>query len=331
MNFQTLIKVNTADEYLDLAFRRAKEIANTTRSKRFANKYIKSKNIEMDRLKAIHKSLVNNLENILNSFPDLENLPPFYLELVKCTIDYPTLKKSLGALNWARNKLEQFFNYYLNPIKRTRLENSEEINKLNIHRREFYGRVSSIMKQIKEPLLFLEESRKIMKRFPAIKTSVDTVIISGYPNVGKSTLLKKLTGSNVNIQPYAFTTKHINIGYLEKNRKTIQLIDVPGTFDRSFKDMNDIERQAYLVMKHLTTKILFVIDPTEACGYGAEQQVALLNNIKRQYKLPLMILLNKSDMKNNWNNDFIKKLKDEEFVEISAEKNIGLEKINAFL
>ena len=44
------------------------------------------------------------------------------------------------------------------------------------------------------------------------KFSLD-VALFGFPNVGKSTLLSKLTPSKPKIANYSFTTKRINMGY----------------------------------------------------------------------------------------------------------------------
>jgi len=32
------------------------------------------------------------------------------------------------------------------------------------------------------------------------------LILTGYPNVGKSSLINNMTNANVDVQPYAFTT-----------------------------------------------------------------------------------------------------------------------------
>ena len=45
-----------------------------------------------------------------------------------------------------------------------------------------------------------------MKDYPTIKTSLFTVAICGFPNVGKTTLLSKMTPSEPEISNYSFTT-----------------------------------------------------------------------------------------------------------------------------
>ena len=224
MNFQSLIMVEKADFYLDIAFRQGKEAAERFRQKKCKDRLTKSKSIELERIKAVEKSLDKSLGRILNSFPAIDDLPPFYNELVRTTIDYESLKKSLGGVNWAKKRVALLSGTYETKLKRAR-----EISLMNSARREFYGRIASVLKQISPELAFIEESRKIMKGFPTIKTSLKSVCIFGFPNVGKTTLLYKLTGSKPEINSYAFTTKSINIGYAQIEGMKVQFIDTPGT------------------------------------------------------------------------------------------------------
>ena len=97
---------------------------------------------------------------------------------------------------------------------------------------EFYGRSFAIAKKAKDAFAFIENARKTLKAFPSIKTKMPTICICGYPNVGKSTLLSRLTGSTPEIAAYAFTTKQLMIGYIEGK---LQIIDTPGAFTDNLK------------------------------------------------------------------------------------------------
>jgi nucleolar GTP-binding protein len=57
-----------------------------------------------------------------------------------------------------------------------------------------------------------------------------------------------------------------------------------------------IEQKAASALRHLAHLIIFVVDPTENCGYSLEQQLNLLKEIKKQFKAPLIIALNKKDL-----------------------------------
>ncbi|MBD3318687.1 GTP-binding protein [Candidatus Woesearchaeota archaeon] len=64
--------------------------------------------------------------------------------------------------------------------------------------------------------------------FSVRKSGDATVILVGFPSVGKSTLLNKLTGANSKVGQFAFTTLDVVPGVLHFNHATIQVLDVPG-------------------------------------------------------------------------------------------------------
>ena len=47
----------------------------------------------------------------------------------------------------------------------------------------------------------LEQVRMHMMRLPSIDPTTRTIIVAGYPNVGKSSFVNKVTRANVEVQP----------------------------------------------------------------------------------------------------------------------------------
>src|SRR3989344_1657808 len=126
----------------------------------------------------IIKDTINpRLKKISETFPDLDKFPEFYIRLMQLTLNYSELKKSLGAVKWAVGRVSLLQKDYVSKINRCKeqLKIKDLVN-------QFYGRVSSTLKQVDSNLRYLEECRKIMKSYPDIKDMV-TVCIYGFPNV----------------------------------------------------------------------------------------------------------------------------------------------------
>lgn len=289
MNFQGLTKIETADKYLDIAFGAASKKADQARQKTIKFKIKKSQYVESRRVGAVAITLTRHFGKIIEAFPRTEGLPDFYVEMIKATMDIALLKKSFGAVNWVNGQLKKLSGQYESKISRCQ----HHLN-IGLYRKEFYGRVSSMLKQIKNELLYLEKARKIMREFPSIKQNIFTVAICGFPNIGKTTLLSKLTDADPEISDYSFTTKGINVGYIrDENKKRIaQVLDTPGTLNR-FEKMNAIEKQAYIAMTYAAQKYIYVIDLTET--YPLADQMKMLKMIAKDKK-EIFIYFSKTDL-----------------------------------
>jgi nucleolar GTP-binding protein len=73
----------------------------------------------------------------------------------------------------------------------------------------------TLMKGQDDSLKYLEQVRQHMSRLPSIDPTTRSLLLCGYPNVGKSSLMNKLTRADVEVQPYAFTTKSLYVGHMD--------------------------------------------------------------------------------------------------------------------
>jgi nucleolar GTP-binding protein len=157
--------------------------------------------------------------------------------------------------------------------------------------------MATIMRRQKDPLAYLEQVRQHLARLPAIDPNTRTLILCGYPNVGKSSFLNKVTRADVDVQPYAFTTKSLFVGHLDYKYLRWQVIDTPGILDHPLEDMNTIEMQSITALAHLKACVLYFIDPSEQCGYSVSDQCSLFNSIKPLFSgKPVLLVVNKTDV-----------------------------------
>lgn len=287
MSFQEIAVVENTSTYLDIAFKNGKKRFSLSKERTKSHGLERFRFLEIERLRAIAESLNKSLALISDKFPNLDSLSEFYNQLIEETLDVEQLKKSLGATAWVASACQKMAREF---IAKYRSADSEEA--LLIIKRQAIGRISSLMHQIKKELIYLKRARNTMRKFPTIKTGLFTVCIAGFPNVGKSTLLSKLTPANPKIRNYAFTTKSLNIGYSTYRHNKIQFIDTPGTLNRP-KKMNVVEREAYLAMKYVANMIIYLYDPTET--YPLSEQEAL-EKMVRNYGKKVIVYLSKTDV-----------------------------------
>ncbi len=279
--------VLTSEELMDKAFSRAAKI-----SKRGTNALDGKKKTALAKVTASGDIVISTLVGYIHRFPRMDKEDDFFPQLVDLVIGIDDYKQSLGALNWAASRVDKLKNETLREIRR-----SKDISYIDSARGSFYGRLSSYVRQISKDLLFLQEAKNKFRHFPAVHPNVPTVVIAGFPNVGKSSLVKELSTAAPEIAPYPFTTKGIIIGHIEDDWRKYQIIDTPGLLDRSFEDRNNIEKQAVLALRYLTNVMIFILDPSESCGYSMDKQNDLLKSILEGFSgVDIVVVESKSDI-----------------------------------
>ena len=307
MNFQNIPPVDLPDTVLDIAFKRGTKHATEYKPKlKRGTPFERQAKLEQERLKAIAKSVGATLSRVVKSFPSIDALPELYARLIDETLDANKLKQSLASVATAARNTSKL----AGELGKT-FTSAKDKERLLALKRQSIGRLSSVVKRVGKELLYLEKARKVMRDFPAVKQDSFTVAIAGFPNVGKSTLLNKLTGSKAEIDEYAFTTRTLNAGSFQYRHNTIQCIDTPGTLARPEK-MNPIEKQAYLAMKYAAHMIVYIYDLTEQ--YPLADQERLEKELGK-YGKDIIVYLSKTDiLEKDIVQDFRKKK--ESFVDI---------------
>ncbi|UCH88029.1 MAG: 50S ribosome-binding GTPase [Thermoplasmata archaeon] len=306
--------VMTADELTELAFHRA---AKKSKPGGAGSKLTRERAFAIAKLQIIQDVLTEKLKKYTKGFPSIDNLHPFYNQLVDVLVGNDRLKKALGAMDWGRRKIAGVCTANIRRIK-----TEDNINEIQKHRNAAYGRVASVLKQINSELLLLNTARETLRKMPDIDPEVPTVVIAGYPNVGKSMLVERLSSARPEIAAYPFTTKQVLVGHIEVEWVKYQVIDTPGLLDSDPSEKKNIERQAVMALEHLANLMVFVLDPSEYCGYPLEVQLGLSERLKNYFpKLAMIEVENKSDLK----------VLDSERLKISAMKGEGIDKLKELI
>lgn len=295
--FIEFFHVPNSQELLDIAFKRAMKSSAQVSSN--APILIKAKKKESLRIKVAIEELIKRIQTIIKRVPIIDELPEFYKELASILVDIDELKLTLGKLNGILPILNQFERDYIKKLKK--IEKPREGDGL---RRSAFGRISSVIKKQNKNLEYLNGLRGKLREIPSLDYTMPCIVVAGYPNVGKSSLVKNIsTNKKIEIQEYPFTTKKLIMGHLKIERRfdtlTLQCLDTPGILDRPMSKRNNIELQAILALRLISDLIVFVFDPTPACGYSVDSQLELFQEIKNNFtyetKAQMIIVVNKMD------------------------------------
>lgn len=283
MIFEKIPTVPTSEELLDKAFRRA---TRAKRGKRILDRESKLKAEESMLLTAAN-ILSDNLVSIVRKFPSFDDMPPFYFELAEILVGVEKLKMNLASVQWAGNKTHGIARKYVGMMRESR--------DAKVVRKQAFGRISSILESIDGSLRFLNEARNRLRKLPDISAD-PAIVVAGYPNVGKSSFVALVSSARPEIATYPFTTKGLAVGHFTRDKIRYQVIDTPGLLDRPLEERNEIELQAISALKHVGKAILYIIDPSETCGYTLEKQMHLLLEIKKEFDVPILVAANKTDI-----------------------------------
>lgn len=243
---------------------------------------------ELARVEYLSESIYNKTDAVVKKTVNFKEVPPFQRELAASMIDLDELRRALHSLGWAGKKVLQLGKDY-----RRKMRGKGSISEITRLRKQFEKRSEDILDGVAGDIKIINRSARALRKMPSIR-KMKTVLLAGYPNVGKSSLLNELSDSKVDVQPYPFTTKSILVGYMRDGYRRYQLVDTPGILDRPAR--NEIERQAVTALKHLSEKIVFVIDPSETCGYTVAQQEELMKKVKKELGADILVVYSKRDL-----------------------------------
>ncbi|PAV56817.1 hypothetical protein WR25_09636 [Diploscapter pachys] len=264
-NFKRIAVVPSAAELKEVVLSKTQRKTPTVVHRQYAIGRIRA--FYARKIKFLQQTLHDKLTQIINEFPKMEEVHPFYSDLMNILYDRDHYKIALGQMNTARHLIDGIAREYCRLMKY-----GDSLYRCKMLKRAALGRMVKLLKRQKSSFDYLEQVRQHLSRLPAIDPGTRTIILCGFPNVGKSSFLNKVTRADVEVQPYAFTTKALYVGHLDYKLLRWQVIDTPGILDQPLEERNTIEMQAVTALAHLKAAILFVMDVSEQCDKSIEEQ-----------------------------------------------------------
>uniref|UniRef100_A0A9L0RW53 GTP binding protein 4 n=1 Tax=Equus caballus TaxID=9796 RepID=A0A9L0RW53_HORSE len=290
-NFKKITVVPSAKDFIDLTLSKTQRKTPTVIHKHY--KIHRIRHFYMRKVKFTQQNYHDRLSQILTDFPKLDDIHPFYADLMNILYDKDHYKLALGQVNIAKNLVDNVAKDYVRLMKY-----GDSLYRCKQLKRAALGRMCTIIKRQKQSLEYLEQVRQHLSRLPTIDPNTRTLLLCGYPNVGKSSFINKVTRADVDVQPYAFTTKSLFVGHMDYKYLRWQVVDTPGILDHPLEDRNTIEMQAITALAHLRAAVLYVMDLSEQCGHGLKEQLELFQNIRPLFiNKPLIVVANKCDVK----------------------------------
>ncbi|KAJ2938215.1 hypothetical protein O0L34_g18558 [Tuta absoluta] len=289
-NFKKIAVVPTAKDFIDIILSKTQRKTPTVVHKHY--KISRIRGFYIRKVKYTQQNFHDRLSRIIQEFPKLDDVHPFYADLMNVLYDKDHYKLGLGQLNTARHLIDNVAKDYVRLLKY-----GDSLYRCKQLKRAALGRMATIMKRQAANLTYLEQVRQHLSRLPSIDPYTRTIIICGFPNVGKSSFINKITRADVEVQPYAFTTKSLYVGHTDYKYLRWQVIDTPGILDHPLEERNVIEMQAVTALAHLRAAVLYFLDISEQCGHSIEEQISLFESIKPLFSnKPLILVLNKMDV-----------------------------------
>ena len=165
-----------------------------------------------------------------------------------------------------------------------------------------------------------------------LRTIADAGLV-GYPNAGKSTLLREISAARPKVAAYPFTTLHPIIGVVEFSEyRRAAIADIPGLLEGAHRGLG----LGHEFLRHITRCriFLFVVDVAGSEGRNPVEDVQQLRKELDLYdpllsQRPWFVIANKMDLPNAQENlnALRKKFPKIDIVPISAAKAEGIDEL----
>jgi nucleolar GTP-binding protein len=308
MIFEDLPTTPTSEELVDKAFSRA---ARAGRAK-------SGLEAQQSMLTTATNIISDNLDNVVTAWPDFDAVDPFYYELADAIVGADEgdssaagvdgLRQSLSELSWASSQAVALRDEYQPRLR-------GDVDTARKHRKQAFARLADVVEEVDDDLRRVGAARNDLRDLHDIQPDEPAIVVAGYPNVGKSSLVNGVTRARNETASYPFTTEGIGVGHFERDHVRYQIVDTPGLLDRPADERNAIERQAVSALEHLADCVLVLVDASMDCGYPIDDQLELRDDLAATFDAPLLTVCNKADRSRDVTADY--------YMSVTKGENVG--------
>ena len=172
--------------------------------------------------------------------------------------------------------------------------------------------------------------------FLELRTIADAALV-GYPNAGKSTLLRRLSAAQPKVAAYPFTTLHPVVGVVDLDEyRRVTVADIPGLIEGAHRNLG----LGHDFLRHITRcrLLLFVLD---MAGSEGRSPIADLGSLRREIDLydprlserPWFVIANKMDLPEAEGHlaRFRERFPELTVVPVSAKQGLGIDQVKSLL
>lgn len=290
-----------AQAVLDQAFARASKVVATGKTR-----LERARSLTGRKVGRASGTLLRQLALAKAPFRDTEGqFNEFTRNILEARLGPGRIERSLHRLHVAEERLIRF-----RAEETRRIARASDLIEVKNSMRRFYGRASSVLEEIDADLALLGQAKSMIRSSPHLDPSDPTVVVVGYPNVGKSSLVGRLSSASPKVAPYPFTTLQVSLGHAAIGpTMKAQFVDTPGLVEtgkapaaprppaRGGPEQHVVEREARAAVESTSGVVIFLLDPTGSCGWSPEEQRALLQTLRSQHPARRFVVVeNKADL-----------------------------------
>ncbi|QDZ22827.1 P-loop-containing nucleoside triphosphate hydrolase [Chloropicon primus] len=289
---QGLPQVAPHGEHLGSALRRVNRV---TPPKTVKSKHKREISACAMKLDALTKELAVPLGKYVKGFPAVDRLHPFEAALLHLTVGADKYEALLSRVNGVRKKILD-----AGKANASRASKCKSPKEAGLVLEEGLGVLENIYKKEETTMDKLLYFAQQLRRLPFVDPKLETFVLAGAPNVGKSSLVVSLSSGQPEVCNYPFTTKTIKMGHFDVAGERYQVTDTPGLLSRSDEERNEMEGLTMAALEHLDNLVvLFVMDLTGECGTTVKDQLDIRREIMTRFpemKAKWVDIFTKADM-----------------------------------